>query len=174
MNKLCGIVAGLLIRWCFHGKNFFDFSGFAEPVNRDVHPSLLLRYLLNVWRNAKATGFYFLLGIALSALFQRYVPAELVSNLFGESNRGFGVLMAAIIGVPLYACGGGTIPLLQTWLTDGMSMGSACAFMVTGPATKITNLGAVKIILGWRRFVLYWLYIIGFACISGLFINSIL
>lgn len=112
LSVLCGIVAGLLIRWCFHGKNFFDFSGFAEPVNRDVHPSLLLRYLLNVWRNVKATGFYFLLGIALSALFQRYVPAELVSNLFGESNRGFGVLMAATIGVPLYACGGGTIPLL--------------------------------------------------------------
>ena len=83
-------------------------------------------------------------------------------------------LMAATIGVPLYACGGGTIPLLQAWLTDGMSMGSACAFMVTGPATKITNLGAVKIILGWRKFVLYWLFIIGFACISGLFINSIL
>ena len=174
LSVLCGIVAGLLIRWCFHGKNFFDFSGFAEPVNRDVHPSLLLRYLLNVWRNAKATGFYFLLGIALSALFQRYVPAELVSNLLGESNRGFGVLMAATIGVPLYACGGGTIPLLQAWLTDGMSMGSACAFMVTGPATKITNLGAVKIILGWRKFVLYWFFIIGFACISGLFINSIL
>lgn len=174
LSVLCGIVAGLLIRWCFHGKNFFDFSGFAEPINRDVHPSLLLRYLLNVWRNAKATGFYFLLGIALSALFQRYVPAELVSNLLGESNRGFGVLMAATIGVPLYACGGGTIPLLQAWLTDGMSMGSACAFMVTGPATKITNLGAVKIILGWRKFVLYWFFIIGFACISGLFINSIL
>ena len=82
--------------------------------------------------------------------------------------------MAATIGVPLYACGGGTIPLLQAWLTDGMSMGSACAFMVTGPATKITNLGAVKIILGWRKFVLYWFFIIGFACISGLFINSIL
>ena len=33
--------------------------------------------------------------------------------------------MAATIGVPLYACGGGTIPLLQAWLMDGMSVGSA-------------------------------------------------
>ena len=38
-------------------------------------------------------------------------------------------------------CGGGTIPLLIQWLVDGMSMGSAAAFMITGPATKITNLG---------------------------------
>lgn len=35
-----------------------------------------------------------------------------VWELFGEG-QGFGVLMAATIGVPLYACGGGTIPLLM-------------------------------------------------------------
>ncbi len=51
--------------------------------------------------------------------------------------------MAATIGVLLYACGGGTIPLLQAWLMDGMSLGGAAAFMITGPAMKITNLGAV-------------------------------
>jgi uncharacterized membrane protein YraQ (UPF0718 family) len=79
--------------------------------------------------------------------------------------------MAATIGVPLYICGGGTIPLLQQWLFDGMSMGSAAAFMITGPATKITNLGAVKIILGARRFGIYIVYVMFFALISGLIIN---
>ena len=58
------------------------------------------------------------------------------------------LMMAATIGVPLYACGGGTIPLLQQWLWDGMSLGSAASFMITGPATKITTLGALKIVLG--------------------------
>lgn len=33
--------------------------------------------------------------------------------------------MAATIGVPLYACGGGTIPLIREWLAMGMRMGSA-------------------------------------------------
>lgn len=50
---------------------------------------------------------------------------------------------------------------------DGMSMGSAAAFMITGPATKITNLGAVKIVLGARRFALYWMFTIVFAVITG-------
>lgn len=45
--------------------------------------------------------------------------------------------------------------LLKAWLYGGMSMGLAAAFMITGPATKITNLGAVKIVLGVRRFLLY-------------------
>ena len=169
---LCGIAAGLLL-WVFYkDKTFFDFSGFEERASRDTHPNLLVRYLLNVWRNLKATGLYFLFGILLSALFQRYVPQELMEKLFA-GNEAWGVLMAATIGVPLYACGGGTIPLLRQWLWDGMSYGSAAAFMITGPATKITNLGAVKIILGLRRFILYLVFTAAFALITGLLVNLV-
>jgi len=81
------------------------------------------------------------------------------------------VLMAATIGVPLYVCGGGTIPLLLEWLRHGMSMGAAAAFMITGPATKITNLGAVKIVLGSRQFGIYLLFTILFAITTGLIID---
>ena len=138
---VCGIVAGLLVRIFYHNKNFFNFKGFSERASHDTDPNMFFRLLKNIGRNIKATGLFFLFGILLSALFQRYVPSEAFSNLF-VNNRGFGLLMAATIGVPLYACGGGTILLLQQWLASGMSMGSATAFMITGPATKITNLGA--------------------------------
>ena len=120
----------------------------------------------------KATGVYFLIGIALSAVFQRYVPADFVRSLLG-GNEAWGVLMAATVGVPLYACGGGTIPLLQVWMADGMSMGSAAAFMITGPATKITNLGAVKIVLGMKNFILYILFVAAFACLTGIVVNAL-
>jgi hypothetical protein len=163
---LCGIVAGLCLRIFYKGKAFFDFSGFGEGSSRDGDPNMLLRLLKNIARNIKATGPYFLLGVALTALYQRYVPTDLVADLFG-SRRGYGVLTAAALGVPLYLCGGGTIPLLSAWLDNGMSMGSAAAFMISGPATKITNLGAVKIILGKGRFALYLAYIIAFACLAG-------
>ena len=83
-------------------------------------------------------------------------------------------MMAATIGVPLYACGGGTIPLLQQWLFDGMSVGSAASFMLTGPATKITNLGALKIVLGMKHFLMYLAFIMVFSFITGLVVNMIL
>lgn len=132
-----------------------------------------MRLLKNLWRNVKATGPWFLVGISLTALYQRYVPGEWVASLFGE-NEGFGVLVAATIGVPMYMCGGGTIPLLQEWLWQGMSMGSATAFMITGPATKITNLGAVKTVLGAKRFVFHLAFIMLFALVTGLVIDLIL
>ena len=113
---------------------------------------------------------YWALGVALSAVFQRYVPEDLMTAAFG-GNEAFGVLMAATVGVPLYACGGGTIPLLQAWLMDGMSLGSAAAFMITGPSTKITNLGALKIVLGLKNFVIYIGFVMAFSFLTGLVVN---
>lgn len=152
-------------------KSYFDFSSFDEPKNRDTDPNIFLRFIKNLWRNIKATGPMFLLGIALSAIFQRYVPADAMARLFGKQNEAFGLLMAATIGVPLYVCGGGTIPLLQQWLAEGMSRGSAAAFMLTGPSTKITNLGALKIALGIKNFALYIAFVILFSLLTGFVVN---
>lgn len=167
---ICGVVAGLLVRIFYKNKNFFNFEGFSERASHDTDPNMLIRFIKNVGRNIKATGLYFLFGILLSALFQRYVPSETFASLF-VNNEGFGLLMAATIGVPLYACGGGTIPLLQQWLASGMSMGSAASFMITGPATKITNLGALKIVLGVKSFVIYLVFIMSFSLICGAIVN---
>lgn len=185
---LCGIFAGLFVRIFFcnrngesggnlgktdGGKLFFDFSPFAEPHSRDTDPNIVLRLLKNIARNVRATGPMFLLGIALSAVFQRYVPSEAMARLFGR-HEGFGVLMAATIGVPLYVCGGGTIPLLQQWLASGMSAGSAAAFMITGPATKITNLGALKTVMGICNFCLYFVFVMGFSLLTGVLVNLLM
>ncbi len=170
---LCGITAGIIIHFVCKEKSFFNFEGFSERASHDTDPNLFLRLLKNIGRNIKATGGYFLIGILLSALFQRYVPAEQFAELFGENNEGFGLLMAATIGVPLYACGGGTIPLLQQWLYSGMSIGSAASFMLTGPSTKITNLGALKIVLGIKNFILYLTFIMIFSLICGFVVNLI-
>ncbi|MGI6263385.1 MAG: permease [Succiniclasticum sp.] len=166
---LCGIAAGFLVRAAgTHG--FLDFSSFSDPENHDTDPRPLPRFLKNIGRNIRATGPWFLLGVLLSAMFTRYVPMDGFVHLFG-SNKAYGILMAATLGVPLYACGGATVPLLAQWLAGGMGLGNAAAFMITGPATKITNLGALKIVLGPRPFFLYLLFIFGFSMVSGVVLN---
>ena len=167
---VCGVAGGAVIHYFFKGKNFFNFQGFAERQGHDTHPNPFLRFLFNLGRNLRATGPWFALGILLSALFQRYVPAEVVGKLFGPQKQ-FGLLLAATVGVPLYVCGGGTIPMLRDWLAEGMSLGAATAFMVTGPATKITNLSALKIVLGAKNFALYLAFVMLFSLASGLIIN---
>jgi uncharacterized membrane protein YraQ (UPF0718 family) len=167
---LCAAAAGICVNLMCKNKPFLAFTVFEKIQSHDTDPNPLLRLLKNFLRNMKATGPYFLAGIALSALFQRYVPPEAFAKLFGN-NRGFGILLAATVGVPLYVCGGGTIPLLISWMESGMSLGSASAFMITGPAMKITNLGAVKIILGIKDFALYIAFSVLFALFTGFLID---
>lgn len=166
---LCGITAGIIVRVIYKNNGFFNFTGLYEKRNRDTDPNIFLRLMKNIGRNIKATGVWFFMGIVITAFYQRYVPAEAFASLF--NNEGFGLLMAATIGVPLYVCGGGTIPLLQQWLVSGMSLGAATSFMITGPATKITNLGALKIVLGAKNFALYVVFVIAFSLICGFIVN---
>lgn len=165
-----GILAGLVVNLFFRGKKFFNFYDLESPTKQDDTSRLFWRLVKSIGRNIRFTGPYFLAGILLTVLFQRYVPADSFAHLFGKQH-GFGVLMAATLGVPLYLCGGGTIPILMDWLTRGMTIGAAAAFMITGPATKLTNVGAVKIVLGIRHFVYYILYSICAALIIGVLIN---
>ena len=165
------LCAGLLIKIFYREREFFNFQSFGGGHNHDTDPNLLLRYLKNVGRNLKATFPYFLGGMLLAALFSIHIPQDEFADLFGKNN-GLGVLYSATLGVPLYLCGGGTVPILISWLAAGMSKGAAVAFMLSGPATKINNLAALKAVLGFKHFVIYIAFELLFAIGIGLITNG--
>lgn len=169
---LMALCAGVIIKVFFRNTPFFNFQSFGGGHNHDTDPNLLLRYLKNVGRNLKATLPYFIGGMLIAALFSIHLPRDDFAELFGRDN-GLGVLYAATLGVPLYLCGGGTVPILISWLAAGMSKGAAVAFMLSGPATKINNLAALKAVLGLRNFVLYLVFVLVFALVAGLITNAL-
>lgn len=166
---ICGVIAGLLVRYLYGPRGFFDISTLLDCVDRNSRASL--RFLRSVLVSLRKTGKGLIFGILLSALFQLYVPRDSFAALFGD-HRAIGVLLSATLGVPLYVCGGGTIPLIIEWLDKGMSVGAATAFMIVGPAMRFTTLGIIKALLDLRRFLLYIIYVLLFATITGLLINA--
>jgi len=165
---ISGVLAGFLVYLLFKNKELFKLERFASQEDK---PKKM--FFLDLLKAFRITTPYLLIGITLTALFDRYVPPDWVSAMFG-ARRGLGVLFATTLSIPLYACGGGTIPLINAWLHAGMGQGDAMAFMLAGPALKINNLSAVKMILGAKNFVIYILYSIVFAFLAGLLINGIL
>ncbi|MBQ9273658.1 MAG: permease [Succinivibrio sp.] len=166
---IMGTTAGLLVYLFYvsRGKNFLNLEAGGCGRDRDTDPLLWRRYLKNVGRNFRATGGYFLAGIALAELFMSAVPTAAFGEFFREQGP-LGVVLAALLGIPVYVCGGGTIPLLKVWLDCGMSSAAASAFMLTGPATKITNLSALKSTLGAGAFIWYLVFCVLFAIVAGL------
>ncbi|MDP4094593.1 MAG: permease [Bacillota bacterium] len=164
-----GLLAGILVYVFYKDKELFNFKAFKEKESCTTN-----KYKKSFWKDINKsitiTAPYFLIGIVITALFDRYFPKELIISMF-SSNKGLGVLLAASMGVPVYVCGGGTIPLLAAFLKNGMSAGSAVAFMITGPATKLTNLSAVKAILGFRNFILYIVFNMTIAVVCGVTVD---
>jgi uncharacterized protein len=167
-----GIIAAIMVNIFFKDKLLFDFSDFEVKDKNYNKSSTFKDFLSSLNRGIMKTAPYFLAGILLTALLDRFIQEDLLLKAFG-SNSKFGVILAASLGVPVYVCGGGIIPLLKASLSAGMSIGAAVAFMITGPATKLTNLSAVKAILGIRNFTFYLAYNIAIAIIAGFSVDTL-
>lgn len=166
-----GMLAGFCVMLFFRDKPFFTFDKLYNIKNRDTNPDIWKRFIYNVGRNIKTTGPYFLLGIVLAALFLYFVPSKLILHFTDYPQAE--VLTMVIAGIPFYICGGGTIPLLAGWMHMGLSTGATLAFTVSGAATKITNLSAVKVILGVKHFIYYVVFVCLFGFVAGLTINAL-
>lgn len=72
---------------------------------------------------------YILLGVAIGALIHNWIPESWVVSLLGTGNP-FGVVLATLAGVPMYADIFGTIPIAQALLAKGARLGVALSFMM--------------------------------------------
>lgn len=124
-------------------------------------------------RLTETVGLYFVVGVILAALLQTLVPSEWISSLLG-AGRWYGVLLAGVLGVPFYACGGGAAPVIAGLLAQGMSTGAALAFFLAGPATRLTSLAALGTLLNRRALVVYVVYVITGAALAGIAFNLVL
>ena len=72
---------------------------------------------------------YILLGVGIGALIHNWIPEEWVAKVLG-SNNPFGVILATVIGVPMYGDIFGTIPIAEALLGKGALLGSILSFMM--------------------------------------------
>jgi uncharacterized membrane protein YraQ (UPF0718 family) len=121
-------------------------------------------------RLTETVGLYFVVGVILAALLQTLVPSEWITSLLG-AGRWYAVLLASVLGVPFYACGGGAVPVIAGLLAQGMSPGAALSYFLAGPATRLTALAALGTLLNQRALVVYVAYVIAGAVIAGTALN---
>lgn len=157
-----GITAGVLTQ-IFISRDIFNFSELKtlQHSNQSTSPEpVFLKagakndFVKELWHLSRFIGKYFMLGLIVAALIKALVPASWIIRMVGGGNS-YSVLAAAAMGVPLYACGGGTIPIMQVMLTLGMDKGAVLAFFVSGPATKLSTILVMKATLQFKLLLLY-------------------
>ncbi len=145
----------------------------AETLSPGAFPSRHSNGHNTFLRLTETVGLYFVVGVILAALLQILIPPAWTSSLLG-AGRWYGVLLAGVLGVPLYTCGGGAVPVIAGLLAQGMSPGAALAFFLAGPATRLTSLAALGTLLNRRALIAYTVYVIVGAALVGAALNLIL
>lgn len=72
---------------------------------------------------------YILIGVGIGAAIHNWIPEEWVTSLLGSKNP-FGVILATLIGVPMYGDIFGTIPIAEALLYKGAQLGTVLSFMM--------------------------------------------
>ena len=98
---------------------------------------------------------YILIGVGIGAVIHNWIPESWIQAVLG-SNNPFGVILAVLVGVPMYADIFGTIPVAEALLAKGAQLGTILSFMMA-----VTTLSLPSIIM-LRKAVkpkLLWLFI---------------
>jgi uncharacterized membrane protein YraQ (UPF0718 family) len=72
---------------------------------------------------------YILIGVGIGAIIHNWIPEEWVASVLGSHNP-FGVILATLIGVPMYADIFGSIPIAEALFYKGAQLGTVLSFMM--------------------------------------------
>lgn len=86
---------------------------------------------------------YILVGVGIGAYIHNWIPEEWITMILGSDNP-FGVILATIIGVPMYADIFGTIPVAEALLAKGAQLGTILAFMMAVTTLSLPSLIMLK------------------------------
>lgn len=159
-----GFSAGMIMHVCLNRGKFKQFmpaqGGAAGPDSVRSLEAGRWRAFMTCFPNqlvkmTRFAGRLFLLGVVVAAAVKVLVPASWVISMLGHEHS-WSVLVAAAAGIPLYACGGGAIPVFKTLQDLGMDKGAILAFFISGPATKLSTLVALKAAVRIQVFLLYF------------------
>lgn len=133
LGLVIAIVGGSVIEKLHMENQVEEFIRNASAVDIDS-PSLTQKERLVYAKDQVVETFkkvfpYILLGVAIGAVIHNWIPESMVVLVLG-SNNPFGVILATVIGIPMYADIFGTIPIAEALLAKGAMLGTVLAFMM--------------------------------------------
>ncbi len=118
-------------------------------------------------------GPYVFVGVGLGALIHGVVPVGFLAEVAGRNNP-FAVVVAVLIGVPLYSNAAGTIPIVQALMDKGMAMGTALAFMMSVTALSLPEMMILRRVMKPKLLLVFAGILAVSFVLVGLLFNALL
>lgn len=141
---IIAVIGGSIIERMHLENEVEDFirQAVAGP---DIEPAeLTVRDRLEFARDQMTGTFkkvfpYILIGVGIGALIHNWIPETMVETVLGSQNQ-WGVILATLVGVPMYADIFGTIPIAEALLGKGALLGAVLSFMMAVTTLSLPSL----------------------------------
>ncbi len=129
----------------------------SEPIKCEIHVDQKSR-VKRVFRYAYIdliddVGKWLVIGVVTGGLIGYFIPTEIVTKYLGNPFISYALMLA--IGIPMYVCSTGSIPIAASLIMKGMSPGAGLVFLIAGPATNTATISFVGGKFGFKTLFIY-------------------
>lgn len=172
VGLVIAVVGGSIIERMHLSDQIADFvrgesvdAGASETMSRSAR----VRYALGQTGETFRKVFPFILvGVAIGAAIHNWIPQEIIETVLGDGNP-FAVVLATLIGAPIYADIFGTIPIAEALFQKGVGLGTILAFMMSVTVLSIPSLTMLSRVVKPKLLIAF----IG-VCLAGMIISGYL
>lgn len=124
-----------------------------------------------VMATVKKVILYILIGVGIGALIHNWIPESFIQKILGERNP-FSVLLATVVGIPMYADIFGTIPIAEALFAKGVGVGTILSFMMGVTALSLPSMIMLKRVVKNKLLALFIGVVTIGIIIIGYFFNA--
>jgi hypothetical protein len=177
LTSAFAIIFGIILEklgWADQVKNVrIKGSGYQTEVEEKQFSVRLKKAFFKAWGDYKAVFIYMIIGVAIGAAIYGYMPTDLLARIASPDNP-FAVLIAALIGMPLYIRVESAIPIGIALLGKGVSIGAVVAFIISGAGIAIPELSMLASMFKKKIIIAFVVIVFVMAVLSGLIFNMLL
>jgi len=115
---------------------------------------------------------YVIIGVGIGAFIHGYVPADFVARIAGDGSV-LSVIVAVLVGVPMYSDAVGIIPVAEALLLKGVPLGTVLAFMMAVIALSLPEMLILRKVVKWPLLGLFAGYLATAFVLVGVLFNAL-
>ena len=127
----------------------------ADIAEEELTKKQRVDYSINQVKSViKKVWIYIILGVGIGAAIHNFIPQSVIENIIG-SNNPFAVILATLVGIPMYADIFGTIPIAEALFIKGIAIGTVLSFMMAVTALSAPSMVMISRVVKPKLLVVF-------------------
>ena len=142
----------------------------TESTNKSKHWTEFFTHAIDILRSI---WIWLVIGIVVSAVIETWVPQSWIVSV-NQLGLFPSMLLVLLVSAPLYVCATASVPIAAALVAAGLPPAAALVFLMAGPATNVTTMGAIYGRFGKRTLAIYILSIVGGSMLFASFFDWVI